>query len=210
MPMSGSRPLTAISDRSSGSVVICAVPLTRIVSSKPGIMNSSPIFGLAKRFDIVSKRLLPGLSGMISVFSSKTFTKPGGSPRGLTSPCPPLVWDPRQMNGDRLMKPIVCSSRVARHLALRETRSQIIFIGNNKFFSYVRFAHIPHPSRCVHHCGPKLGCSLPMAICMYSTKALTASDCSVAELQARPTSMVGTLSATSITSTRRPSSDHGL
>ena len=64
---------------------IRARPFTRTVSSTPAIMNTSPTSGLAVMFDSVSSRLLPGRSGITSVFRSVTWTKPGASPRGLTS-----------------------------------------------------------------------------------------------------------------------------
>jgi hypothetical protein len=81
--------------------MISALPLTLTVSSMPGIMNSSPTFALAIIFSIVSPRLLPGRSGMISVPSSMTRTKPGGSPRGDTSALPFASAVPMHRKGER-------------------------------------------------------------------------------------------------------------
>jgi len=50
--------------RISGSVTRLARPLTRNVSSNPGTMNNRPTLGLATMFAKLSKRLLPGRSGI--------------------------------------------------------------------------------------------------------------------------------------------------
>ena len=64
---------------------------------------------------IVSRRLLPGRSGMKSVLSSRIWTNPGGSPRGETSarPLSPLV--PMQRNGERSMNALQCLSSEGMH-----------------------------------------------------------------------------------------------
>jgi len=62
-----------------------------------------PTFGLTSRFFIPSMRLLPGRSGISSVRSSSSCTKPGASPLGEQSMLVPFeVANTR--NGDAAMK----------------------------------------------------------------------------------------------------------
>ena len=49
-------------------------------------------------------RLLPGRSGIASVFSSSTFTNPAGSPFGETSKMPAASLEAIRMNGEEAMK----------------------------------------------------------------------------------------------------------
>ena len=107
--------MTLILSRTSGSVVNVACPLTRNVSSNPGMMNNSPTLGLATMFARLSSRLLPGRSGIARVRSSRILTKPTGSPRGLTSAFPSVFWVPRQTKGARRIKAWACWSSASRH-----------------------------------------------------------------------------------------------
>ncbi len=78
----GALPFTVQCWSRAGSSVIRALPLSLSVSSKPGMKNRQPTFGLATMFDMVSSRLLPGRSGIRMVPSSTTWTKPADRPRG--------------------------------------------------------------------------------------------------------------------------------
>ena len=69
-----------------------ARPITRMVSPTPGIRNKSATRGSLMMLRSESMRLFPRRSGMSSVFSSATRTKPGASPRGeQSSPSGPQV-----------------------------------------------------------------------------------------------------------------------
>jgi hypothetical protein len=64
----------------------------RSVLPEPGIKNNSAIRESRTMLRSESMRLLPRRSGIISVFSSWTRTKPGRSPRGeQSSPSGPTV-----------------------------------------------------------------------------------------------------------------------
>ena len=104
MPLRGSLPLTAQGSSSAGSVVIWARPLTRNVSRSPGTKKISPTPGEASRLQIVSTRLLPSRSGISSVSSSMTWTKPGASPFGEASQRPDGSVVAMTRNGDSAMK----------------------------------------------------------------------------------------------------------
>ncbi len=107
--------------RSSSSSRISAVPFTRNVSSMPGTRKSSPIPGVLTRLDIVSSRLFPGRSGIRSVRSSATVTKPGSPPRGVASAVPSGFVEATTTNGECAMKFRQCSSRWSS--SLRRERS---------------------------------------------------------------------------------------
>ena len=77
-----------------------ARPFTRSVSPTPGTRNSRPTWGSAGRCG-ASRRAVPGRSGSSSVRSSRTRTKPAGSPRGLTSQVPSGAEVARQTKGER-------------------------------------------------------------------------------------------------------------
>ena len=109
----GSLPFTAAFRSTSGSRTIVARPFTRRESSNPGIMKRMPTFGFSMMLLMVSRRLLPGRSGMMMVLSSSTWTKPAGSPRGDTSALPFLSAVPMQRNGDSSMKRRQCLSSCA-------------------------------------------------------------------------------------------------
>ena len=94
-----------------GSTEISARPLTRRVSSTPGMKKMSPICGFVSRLLIVSSRLFPIRSGMPSVRSSRMRTKPGSSPFGELSAYPSGLDVAMQRNGERSMKARQCSSR---------------------------------------------------------------------------------------------------
>src|SRR5258708_30113402 len=81
-PTFGARSLTAVGANSRASAVMRAVPLMRSVSFIPGTRNSIPIRGLTSRLVMLSSRLLPTRSGIRSVRSSSTRTKPGGIAAG--------------------------------------------------------------------------------------------------------------------------------
>ena len=91
----------------SALVVISATPFTRNVSSTPGMKNSNATCGFRRMFAKESRRLLPGQSGIASVTSSRTSTKPGSSPRGAMS-APRSLHVPRHTKGERAMKPVQC------------------------------------------------------------------------------------------------------
>ena len=107
--------------RSSSSSRISAVPFTRTDSSTPGITNRSPTPGFATRLRSVSIRLFPGRSGMSSVRSSATVTKPGSPPRGVASAVPSGFVVATTTNGERPMNRRKCSSRWSS--SLRSERS---------------------------------------------------------------------------------------
>jgi hypothetical protein len=77
----------------------------------PGMRNSRPTCGFCRIFCSESQRLLPGRSGMTTVLSSSTRTKPGRSPLGETSHRPSVPDVPRSMNGERSMNARQCRSR---------------------------------------------------------------------------------------------------
>lgn len=97
-------PLTASASDNRQSKTTLARPFTRMVSPCPGIMNNSPTASSRKMFSIASIRLLPGRSGSARVFGSRTFTKPGGSPRGVWSIPPSPRRVPRIASGEAPMK----------------------------------------------------------------------------------------------------------
>jgi hypothetical protein len=107
---------------SASSVRNVALPLMRSVSSTPGIMNNSPTPGRSTRFCIESRRLLPGESGMSTVCSSKTFTKPGSPPRGEASTRPSASVLAITRNGDSETNRRQCAS--SRSSCLRSERSE--------------------------------------------------------------------------------------
>src|SRR3954454_4694782 len=67
-------------------------------------MKIRPTPGDARMLPNVSTRLLPRRSGISSVLSSSTPTKPGPSPRGLASALPLPSLDASTRNGERAMK----------------------------------------------------------------------------------------------------------
>ena len=71
--------------------VISAVPRILNVSLIPGMKNITATVGFDNIFMYESKRLLPERSGIHIVFLSMTFTKPGKSPFGDTSPSVPKI-----------------------------------------------------------------------------------------------------------------------
>src|SRR5262249_59119783 len=88
----------------SGDVESAAVPLTRSVSSTPGIRKSRPTLPVATMFSSESRRLFPGASGISRSPPSLTFTNPGSPPRGEAS----MLWSRSEVattrNGESAMK----------------------------------------------------------------------------------------------------------
>ena len=121
MATSGRLPCALVRSNSAASRTTKARPLTRSVSSTPGTMKSRPTPLVCRMFSSVSRRRLPGRSGMTSVVSSSTATKPGASPRGDTSPSWSAPVVPISRNGERAMKSRACRSRWSS--CLRITRS---------------------------------------------------------------------------------------
>ena len=104
IPSWGIFSFTAHCSSSLWSLITLAFPFTRRQSSKPGTRKSSPMFGFPIKFERVSTRLFPGLSGIKSVFSSTTWTKPAASPQGDTSVLPSFEAVPTKTKGLRCMK----------------------------------------------------------------------------------------------------------
>ena len=88
MASTGARRASAQAWRSVGTVDKSARPLTRKVSSMPGTRKSKPTRPVCTMFSSVSRRLLPGASGISRVCASRAFTKPGSPPRGEASRSP--------------------------------------------------------------------------------------------------------------------------
>ena len=92
---------------SAGSVEMLARPMMRNVSPTPGMRNSSDTRGSRTMLRKLSMRLLPRRSGIISVRSPATRTKPGASPRGEQStPSGPTLASTK--NGAASMKARYC------------------------------------------------------------------------------------------------------
>lgn len=78
-----------------------------------GHEESSPTWGRSTMFTSESSRLLPGRSGMSSVRSSSTATKPGSPPRGEASTRPAASTDASTTSGERAMKRRQWASRAS-------------------------------------------------------------------------------------------------
>ncbi|MNQ71523.1 hypothetical protein D3C85_861940 [compost metagenome] len=88
MPIVGTLPLTA----SGSSVCLSALnqprPATDSTVAEPGIRNETVTWSCERMLVSVQATLLPGRSGITSVFLSSASTKPSGSPRGDSSVAP--------------------------------------------------------------------------------------------------------------------------
>jgi len=111
MPSFGGLPSTALGASNAASVTSVARPLTRNVSPMPGITNKMPTREFARMLRSVSASRLPGRSGTSNVRSSRIRTKPGGSPRGLTSQVPSRSDVAMHANGASSTNRRVCGVR---------------------------------------------------------------------------------------------------
>ena len=110
-------PRAAIDSSRSASRTILALPLTRSVSLFPGTTKIRPTFGFSRTFVNVSARRFPGRSGIASVESSRTRTKPQASPFGEISISPRVFEEAIRTKGDLAINARQCRSRTAMVLA---------------------------------------------------------------------------------------------
>ena len=112
----GRCPLTTMSSKNGASLTSRARPLTRSVSVRPGTRKISPTCGLAARCAAVGAAVAGPLRHGDACVSSRTCTKPAGSPLGETSQVPSAAEVAISRNGDAAIQARSRSCRWSRSL----------------------------------------------------------------------------------------------